>query len=335
MRQPYPKAKPEWHDESKLIMTINISRVLNLRHLRAFVEVAHQGSFTRAADKLSISQPALTITIHQLEDLIDVELFKRTTRKVTLAPDGEDFLPTAERLIEDFENAITRVHASAKRRSGVVDIAVLPSIAIKLLPRAIESFKQSAPSIKLNLRDDNARGVHRQVLNNEADFGISNQWEDNTELEFTPLFRDRVGVVLLPDHPLASSTAPLPWHKLKDCPFASMSKDTGVHAVLNAAEGLPESVYSPDYEVLTMAALAGIVEAGLAITALPEMAVPRLTEPPLVYRPLIKPVVERQVYIITRKNQPLSKSAQVMRELLTTSLTDPRNLLNDEISKAV
>ena len=316
-------------------MTPNISRVLNLRHLRAFVEVAHQGSFTRAADKLAISQPALTITIHQLEDLIGVELFKRTTRKVSLAPDGEDFLATAERLIEDFENAILAVHASAKRRSGVVDIAVLPSIAVRLLPRAIESFKQSTPSIKVNLKDDNARGVHRQVRRNEADFGISNQWEEHPDLEFTPLFQDRVGVVLLPDHPLASGNAPLPWSKLKDYPFVGMSQDTGVNILLNATEGLPESVYSPDYEVLTMAALAGILEAGLAISALPELAVPRLTEPPLVYRQLVKPTVERQVYIITRKNQPLSKSAQTMRELLTVTLDDPRSLLNGDISKVV
>ncbi len=316
-------------------MATSISRVLNLRHLRAFVEVAHQGNFTRAADKLAISQPALTITIHQLEDLIGVELFKRTTRKVSLAPDGEEFLPTAERLIEDFENAILSVHASARRRSGVVDIAVLPSIAVRLLPRAIESFRQSTPSIKVSLRDDNARGVHRQVRRSEADFGISNQWEEHPELEYTPLFRDRVGAVLLPDHPLANSTAPLPWHKLSDYPFAGMSQDTGVSVLLNSTEGLPDSVYSPDYEVLTMAALAGIVEAGLAVTALPELAVPRLSEPPLVFRELTRPVVERQVYIITRKNQPLSRSAQTIRELLATTLADPRALLNGHVAKAV
>lgn len=316
-------------------MASNISRVLNLRHLRAFIEVAHQGNFTRAADKLAISQPALTITIHQLEDLIGVELFRRTTRKVTLSPDGEDFLPTAEHLIDDFEKAILSVYASAKRRSGVVDIAVLPSIAVRLLPRAIESFKQSNSSIKITLRDDNARGVHRQVRRNEVDFGISNQWENHPELEFTPLFRDRVGAVLLPDHPLAKDTTPLPWDKLKDYSFATMSQDTGVNVLLNATEGLPESVYSPDYEVLTMAALAGIVEAGLAITALPKLAMPRLTEPSLVFRELTDPVVDRQVYIITRKNEPLSKSAQAIQELLSTTLAEPERLLGIQPTSVV
>jgi DNA-binding transcriptional LysR family regulator len=317
------------------MMTSKVSRVINLRHLRAFVEVAQRGSFTQAADRLAISQPALTITIHQLEELTGVELFIRTTRKVSLSPDGEEFLPTAKRLIEDFDNAITSLCCSAERRSGVVNIAVLPSIAIKLLPRIIENFKQSNPDIKVQLRDDNARGVHRQVRRNEADFGLSNRWEDHPDLEFTPLFRDRVGVVCLPSHPLAQKTGPVSWDKIKDHPFVTMSQDTGVNVLLNNTQGLPDSVYSPEYEVLTMAALAGIVEAGLAITALPAIAVPRMTDSPLVFRELINPVIERQIYIITRKNQQLSKAAHVMRDLLTAALAGSELLLNGTIAEAV
>lgn len=308
-------------------MASNISRALNLRHLRAFIEVAHTGNFTRAADKLAISQPALTSTIHQLEALIDVELFQRTTRKVTLSPDGEEFLPTAERLINDFEQAILAVHANAKRRKGLVGIAVLPSIAIRLLPRVLENFRQSHPSIRVNLRDDNARGVQRQVLRNEVDFGISNLWEDRPELEYTPLFRDPVGAVLLADHPLAQEASPLPWSKLKGYSFAAMSHDTGVNALLNTTEGLPESVYSPDFEVLTLVALTGIIEAGLAVTALPKLAMPRFSEPGLVFKELTDPFVERQVFIITRKNEPLSKSAQIVLELLSAALAEPEQLL--------
>ncbi len=321
-------------------MAVTVSRVLNLRHLRAFVAVAKKGSFTQAADKLSISQPALTITIHQLEDLIGVELFARTTRKVTLSADGEDFLPVAKRLIDDFDSAIMGVHTAALRRSGMVSIAVLPSIAVKLRPKAIESFKLSNPSIKVNLRDDNARGVHRQVRRGEADFGLSNKWEDYPDLEYTPLFCDRLGLVCLPDHPLAKGTGPVAWRKLKDFPFAGMAQDTGINVLINATEGLPDSVYTPEYEVLTMAAMAGIIEAGLAITALPEQTVPRFTEPPLVYRELCQPVVERQLHIITRKNQPLSKAAQTMRNLLADALSDPHTLpdphtlLKGEIAKA-
>jgi len=291
---------------------------LNLRHLRAFVEVARQGSFRRAAEKLHLSQPALTITINQLEELVGVSLLNRTTRRVNLSIDGEDFQPIAERLVADFERAITDLKTSAERREGKVAIAVLPSLTINLLPGLLASFKDANPGIRVILRDDNARGVQRQVLNNESDFGISNRWEEDSELEFTPLTLDPVGLVCPPDHPLGKSGKPLAWRKLENFPFVGMSQDTGVYRLINAIEGCPESIRSPEYEVLTMAALGGILEARLAITVLPLLAVPSHMHPALVFRKLNNPRVERELCVITRRDYPLSAHAQKVRDMLLT-----------------
>jgi len=291
---------------------------LTLRHIRAFVEVAHQASFRRAAEKLFVSQPALTITISQLEELVGVSLLHRTTRRVNLTIDGEDFLPIAERLVADFDRAISDLKVSAKRRGGQVSIAVLPSLTINLLPGILARFKSVNPGIRVILRDDNARGVQRQVLNNESDFGISNRWEEDSELEFTPLTLDPVGLVCPPDHPLGNSKSPVAWNKLEGLPFVGMSQDTGVYKLINAIESCPESLRSPEYEVLTMAALGGILEAKLAITVLPLLAVPGHMHPALVFRTLIKPRVEREICIITRRHYPLSADAQKVRETLLT-----------------
>jgi DNA-binding transcriptional LysR family regulator len=291
---------------------------LTLRHLRAFVEIAHQGSFRRASEKLFLSQPALTVTINQLEELVGVRLFNRTTRRVNLTTDGEDFLPIAERLVADFERAISDLKKSAERRGGQVNIAVLPSLTINLLPELLARFKGTNPGIRIILRDDNAKGVQRQVLNNESDFGISNLWEMDSELEYTPLTHDPVGLVCPPDHPLGKSKGPLAWRKLEGLPFAGMSRDTGVHKLINTIEGCPESIRLPEYEVLTMAALGGILEAKLAITVLPLLAVPSYMHPALVFRRLIDPKVERELCIITRNNYPLSAAAQKVRDMLLT-----------------
>jgi DNA-binding transcriptional LysR family regulator len=291
---------------------------LNLRHIRAFVEVAHQGSFRRAAEKLFVSQPALTITISQLEELVGVSLFNRTTRRINLTTDGENFLPIAERLVADFDRAISDLKQSAERRGGKVAIAVLPSLTINLLPDLLARFKGANPDIRVILRDDNARGVQRQVLDNESDFGISNRWEEDSELEYTPLTIDPVGLVCPADHPLGKSTKPLPWRKLEGFQFVGMSQDTGVHKLINAVEGCPESIRSPEYEVLTMAALGGILEARLAITVLPLLAVPSHMHPSLVFRKLTNPRVERELCVITRRDYPLSASAQKVRDMLIT-----------------
>jgi len=289
---------------------------LTLRHVRAFVEVAHHGSFRRAAEKLFLSQPALTITINQLEDKVGVSLFNRTTRQVNLTTDGEDFLPIAERLVADFDRAIADLKTSAERRGGQVAIAVLPSLTINLLPEILARFKSSNPGIRVILRDDNARGVQRQVLNNESDFGISNRWEENSELEFTPLTLDPVGLVCPPDHPLGKTGKPLAWSNLEEYPFVGMTQDTGVHKLINAIEGCPESVRSPEYEVLTMAALGGILEAKLAITVLPLLAVPSHMHPALVFRTLTNPRVERELCIVKRRDYQLSAAAQKVHDLL-------------------
>jgi DNA-binding transcriptional LysR family regulator len=291
---------------------------LTLRHIRAFVEVAHQGSFRRAAEKLFVSQPALTITINQLEELVGVSLLNRTTRQVNLTVDGEDFLPIAERLKADFERAISDLKKSAERRGGVVSIAVLPSLTSNLLPELLARFKTGNPGIRVILRDDNARGVQRQVLNNESDFGISNLWEEDSELEFTPLTVDPVGLVCPPDHLLGKTARPLSWRKLEGLPFVGMSQDTGVHKLINSIDECPEAVRSPEYEVLTMAALGGILEARLAITVLPLLAVPRHMHPSLVFRKLTNPKVEREICVITRRDYSLSASAQKVRDMLLT-----------------
>ena len=289
---------------------------LTLRHVRAFVEVAHQASFRRAAEKLFLSQPALTITINHLEELVGFSLFNRTTRRVNLSAEGEYFLPIAERLVADFDRAISDLKASAERRSGQVAIAVLPSLTIKLLPGLLARFKRDNPAIRVILRDDNARGVQRQVLNNESDFGISNIWSEDSDLECVPLTRDPVGLVCPPDHALCNTAGPLSWHDLAGFPFVGMSRDTGVHKLINTVEACPESIRLPEYEVLTMAALGGILEAKLAITVLPLLAMPGYMHPALVFRELIEPVIEREICLITRRDRPLSAAALKVREML-------------------
>ncbi len=289
---------------------------LNLRHVRAFVEVAHQSSFRRAAEKLFVSQPALTTTINQFENLIGASLFNRTTRRVDLTAEGEEFLPVAERLLADFERALTDLRASVERRGGQVAIAVLPSLTMNLLPGQLAEFKLGNPGVRVVLRDDNARGVQRQVRLNECDFGISNLWQPDSELEFTPLTHDAVGVVCPADHLLAQCRTPLAWRELESYRFVGMSRDTGVRQLVNAVEGCPRSVRSPEYEVLTMVALAGILEAKLAITVLPLLAVPSYMHPALVFRRLVAPEVERELCIITRRDHSLSAAARLVRDSL-------------------
>jgi DNA-binding transcriptional LysR family regulator len=297
---------------------------VSLRHLRAFVAVARQGSFTRAAESLLLSQSALTITIRQFEDEIGTQLFNRTTRQVGLTSDGEAFLPVAERLLDDFYSAITDMRATAKRKRGRVDIAAVPSVATQLTPNLVAAFTEAYPGTEVHVHDDNARGVHRRVRDNDADFGITSIWRPDPDLAFTPLTRDRFGVVCRGDHRLARKRGAVSWRDLDGEPFFRMAADTGVHPILAALDGVPESVRAPVGELLAMVTLAETVRAGLGITALPSLADPSRIDPELVFRKLVSPTVEREICIVTRRNRPLSAAARNLRDHLLAQV--PRRM---------
>ena len=308
-------------------MVKNLGRSISLRHVRAFLEVGELGSFTAAADRLAISQPALTTTINQMEDLLGVALLKRTTRRVELTDIGADFLPIARDIVSDFDRAINAVHAAGERGRHRVNIAVLPSLAMTILPQAMRQFSESHPGIKVVVKDDNAKGVHRQVRLNESDFGLTNQWEEDEQLVFTPVFQDRVGLVCHRDNDLAQSGSEIDWAKLVGHHIVGMAVDTGVYPMLHSIPHLPECVLRPEYEVLTMVALATLVHANLAVSALPALMVPRLVDPPLEFIPLSNPTVWRQICIVTRTRGQLSTPAKLLRAYLQRVLPKPWDLL--------
>lgn len=293
---------------------------VTLRQFQAFVEVARQGSFTRAANQLLVSQPALTVTIKEFEDALGVRLFDRTTRRVQLTGEGADFLPVAERLLADVRTAVDDVRAVAQRRRGRVSLAALPSVAMDILPEVLGRYTAAYPAISVHLHDANASSVQASVRNNEVDFGVSSQWQADSDLEFTPLLRDRFVMVCRADHPLALETGELTWQALEGHAFLGLAADTGIRPLLQAAPGLPAELLQPQYEFSNIAALDGMLAAGIGITALPRLAVPRTPRVDCVFRPLVKPAITREICVITRRGRSLSPAAQALTEMLRAAV---------------
>lgn len=289
---------------------------VTLKHLRSFVEVARQGNFTRAARALSLSQPALTITVGQFEDTLGVKLFDRTTRRVRLTSEGQDFLPAAVRLLEDFDTAISGIRDVAERRRGRVGVAALPSVAMRLLPRIVARFTERYSGINVHLHDDNASGVGERVRRNDVDFGIASRWEPIDDLSFRPLIKDSFGLVCRADHALAKAQGPLTWRELAGHAFLGLAPDTGIQQLLREVKDLPQTIQAPKCEVSNIATLEGMLEAGLGITALPALAVPVAQPGTFVFRPLVRPKIEREICLITRQGRSLSPAAQSLRDMI-------------------
>ncbi|MFC6673828.1 LysR family transcriptional regulator [Marinobacterium aestuariivivens] len=296
-------------------MTNNIS----IRHLRAFVAVARHGSFTRAAEHLHLTQSSLTATIKQLEQQAGLTLLDRTTRRVLLNPEGERFLPVAERLLSDFDTAVTDLQAVAEHQHGQVGIAASPSTLARLLPPVVKEFHARYPRIGILLRDHSAAGIEQHVLANDVDFGIGGNHSDQPDLSYTPILRDRFGVVLSPDHPLARRREPLDWKDLDQEELLMLSTDTGIRAQLSkypARHGTGLRLDRPTIEVSNPAGLAALVEAGLGLSILPALAAGTRSFEQLLFRPLDNPAIHRDLYILQRRGRSLSPAADAMLRLV-------------------
>jgi len=296
---------------------------INLRHLRVFIAIAEAGNFTRAAERLLLSQSSLTVTMRQLESELGVNLFQRTTRQVHITSDGESFLADAKRIVGDFDQLITTMRLSASQLSGTVRIGVLPSVAIRLLPDLIKGFHETHSDTRIVLRDDNGRGVHRQVRDREVDFGISNKWFDYPELEYVALTQDQFGLVCRKDHPLAQKDGPISWHDIDPESLFILAPDTGVYVALKEEPELEGLLSTTAGEVLVMVTLLEMARVGLGVTVLPELAAPGPEVSDLVYRPLSYPVVNRKLCLIRRRNEPLSVGARRAWEMLRAKI--PKN----------
>ncbi|MCP4596210.1 LysR family transcriptional regulator [Neptuniibacter sp.] len=295
-------------------MTNNIS----IRHLRAFIEIAGTGSFTRAADNLHLTQSTLTATIKQLEEQAGLKLLDRTTRRVLLTSQGESFLPVAEKLISDFDTAFNDLQATATQQQGQVGIAASPSMIGRVLPEIVKNYHQQFQKIGIYLRDDNAGGIEQRVLENEVDFGIGGNHSHQPELNYQPVLSDRYGVVLPIDHPLADKEE-LSWQEISKLPQVHLTEDTGTRSQLLKLEkenNLDLQLQGALIEISTPAGLAEMVKAELGIALLPALAASTIAFDQLRFVPLAKPALHRQICIISRKGRALSPAADTLLEMI-------------------
>src|ERR1700748_1106389 len=162
----------------------------NLTQIRAFLTVARVKNFTQAAKLLNISQPALTVQVKQLEESLDLRLFDRNTRHVSLTRLGADLVPTFQRLLLEFESVVASARELGTQRQGVVRLGCLPSIAATYLPGVIAAFKKRYPMISFVLKDANGRRIIAMLRAGEIEFGIMDGDPNWPDVKITELYED-------------------------------------------------------------------------------------------------------------------------------------------------
>lgn len=296
---------------------------MNLRQARAFVAVAHLGSFTRAAKLLNLSQPALTVQIRKLEEFLGARLLDRTSRTVELTRQGRDMLPVLQRTLSELDTVVKDTRELSMQRHGIVRIAVLPSFAAGPLPYLTSQFRGANPRMTFVVKDAIASRVSEFVRSEQVDIGVTGGNVTDSTLDVVHRTEDKMRVVCPVDHPLAKRRK-ITLDTLAAYPLILMDRETSVRALVDAAFIAAGRLPVPACEATYMMTAVGMVSAGLGVTVLPASAMEIQADPRVTSRPIDDAAFARPIAVIKKRNRTLPVAASSFLDVLIKAMNDPR-----------
>ena len=279
-----------------------------LRQLRAFLAVARRGSFSRAAQDISLSQSAVSLSIRQFEAELGLKLLDRTTRQVHLTEAGASLVASSSRLIEELDAALEGLRDIGLQHRGRVKMACVPSVARSLMPRCVARCATKWPNISIAIDDSAATDVLRKLGHGEVEFGIASGDMATAGFHVEPLMLDPFRLVCRRDDPIAGSGA-VTWAQLAGRRLVMLNNTSGSRDVIASTLARTRATAEIVLELAQPSSILGMVEAGIGIAVMPELAAPRVDDALLAVCTLSPPDVTRTILLLRRRDRSLSPAA--------------------------
>lgn len=238
------------------------------RRLQVFHTVARLLSFTKAAETLHMTQPAVTFQVRQLEEHFNTRLFDRTHNRISLTDAGRNVYAYADRIFElysEMENAVREITGEI---SGAVTIGASTTIAEYMLPTLLGDFKERYPEVTIHLKVSNSEGIVSMVENNTIDLGVVESPVGNKNLVVETCKRDQLVAIVPPNHPLANHEK-ITFSSLLEYPFICREEGSGTREVINDYLGHQAECtlgLKVAMELGSPEAVKGAVEAGMGVS---------------------------------------------------------------------
>ncbi|MDO5651334.1 MAG: LysR family transcriptional regulator [Moraxella sp.] len=296
-----------------------MSHNITLRQLKAFRAVAQTGSFTKAAESLHLTQSALSGLIKELESALDVRLFDRTTRQLSLSATGSHLYPMVSRILHDVETLSAEVGNLNDLQKGMVKVAVGQQIAANVMPSVMAKFAKDFPRVQISIEDCSVDKVLELVAAGEVDFGIGATRHADNNLQAELLLNQPFHLVLPPEHPLAKQSQ-IRWQSLHHEPLIVLNGSFSELLANDLSEAEARPIHNAAFHVNFVTTAFSMVSEGLGLTFCLPYSRNRVTQNGLEMRLLIEPRITRASYLYTRKNRELSPAAQKFYETLKEQL---------------
>lgn len=303
---------------------------MELRQLRQFVVLAEERSFSAAALRLFVAQPALSVAIRKLEEEIGAQLFIRGSRGVRLTPAGEAVLKTAHRCLESAQGIKEAARLATAGESGTLHIGVSGSVTVRLLPTLVQAFSPQYPKVRLELREGTNLELLSMVEGGTLDLGfVRIPVNRPPDLRFQLVEEDRLCLALPRGHALTKKSA-IPLAALEGQPFIGYVPSpvgglhTAVSQVLQSAGVAPRITQ----EAVQVQTALGLVASGLGVAMVPTANTPYQRSSGAVFRPIADLPSDAHIgialaYHSRNENPALQRFLEVSEQHAQTAL--PRN----------
>ncbi len=176
---------------------------MELRHLRYFTALAETLSFTRAAERVHVTQSTLSHQIRQLEDEVGRPLFERLGKRVVLTEDGELFVACAENALREVDHGLGLLRETRSEASGDIRIAATHTFNLRFIPECVAAFLQRYPTVTVHVEEASAEAVLDGLQQRRIDVGVAYRPDHAEDLWFEPLYNEEMVLVVGPTHPFA------------------------------------------------------------------------------------------------------------------------------------
>lgn len=274
---------------------------MNLYHLRYFVTLAHLEHYTKASEILCITQPSLTYAITSLENELGVKLFEKDGRNVSLTKYGRTFLIDVKHALDILDSSVNNLQITGKGE-GQIDVAMLRTLSIREVPNLVRGFLNENPQNNIEFKFHNSTGMSKDIIqglkDRTYDIAFCSFVEDESSIEFIPVTRQDLVVIVPQNHPLAIN-GEIDLDETLPYPQIFFSKESGLRPIIDElfekCKGKPNVVnYIAEDE-----SVAGLVSAGFGIAVVPYMEI--LQHLPVKILNILNPKINRIFYMATLK----------------------------------